>query len=224
MTAQTGFIPCIDFSERVILEIRTHVDPSYQRGDRRRLNKTREPEIRSEWSERFTMMRHDGLPSQGTCWHCRRPATVLERAHIIPACHGGTDHPGNLWMLCKACHKETETHDVWYKVHALVDPHGSTPDENMMTNTHYYRFLSCIEYAFIKGRYKGILKGLVRLEEPEDQVSMLDDEAITIFALFMSRIQQQDNPYAHAVLMKWCNRVNDAIATGPQRRGLLFDT
>ena len=39
------------------------------------------------------------------CWRCGRKKAV-EKCHIIPRCLGGSNHPSNFVLLCKACHAE----------------------------------------------------------------------------------------------------------------------
>jgi hypothetical protein len=49
-------------------------------------------------------------------WVCRGCGQTLESTaqvdHIRPLCHGGTNHPSNLQILCVACHASKTQHEV----------------------------------------------------------------------------------------------------------------
>jgi hypothetical protein len=61
----------------------------------------------------------DGQFVPGQCFACGARA-MLERAHIRPACRGGSNTPRNLHLLCRRCHIESEAHEAanywkWYE-------------------------------------------------------------------------------------------------------------
>lgn len=59
-----------------------------------------------------------------TCFKCGHVENEFnnDRAHIIARCDGGSDEVGNLWMLCKLCHKESELMHPWIKHYWVNTP------------------------------------------------------------------------------------------------------
>jgi hypothetical protein len=50
---------------------------------------------------------------RGICFACGMTGRggSLDRAHILARCNGGSDDPSNIHMLCRLCHKDSETLD-----------------------------------------------------------------------------------------------------------------
>lgn len=40
------------------------------------------------------------------CPICKRTVVEFELDHIQPLSRGGTNHPSNLWFICKKCNRE----------------------------------------------------------------------------------------------------------------------
>ena len=52
------------------------------------------------------------------CWSCFKDVSSferLERCHVIPDIHNGSNKPHNLFLMCSTCHKESPTvNDEYY--------------------------------------------------------------------------------------------------------------
>lgn len=64
----------------------------------------------------YAFDKHTEATAEGeACFACSRPFW-LDRAHIVPACKGGSDSVENLHVLCKICHLYSENYsgsDYW---------------------------------------------------------------------------------------------------------------
>jgi len=45
---------------------------------------------------------------QDECFACGLRLLLKHRAHIIPSINGGDNSPGNIHLLCRGCHEESE--------------------------------------------------------------------------------------------------------------------
>jgi hypothetical protein len=69
--------------------------------DRKRFNKG---EIAWHWQNDPRII----WPAEDCCWHCGRPTSFVQRAHITPLCEGGKDEIANIHLLCVTCHQDSE--------------------------------------------------------------------------------------------------------------------
>lgn len=73
----------------------------------------REMVIRRYWVEMLWKAKGYDSPAEflepGTCFACGMEGK--ERAHILARADGGSDLPGNLHILCRVCHKDSERLD-----------------------------------------------------------------------------------------------------------------
>jgi hypothetical protein len=56
-----------------------------------------------------TLRRIDYTPEMALrqCWACSaETGEQLQRAHVVAVCHGGSNEPGNFYLLCWVCHRE----------------------------------------------------------------------------------------------------------------------
>jgi len=67
----------------------------------------------------------NNITNNNTCFKCgvtpffNKKNIIVDRAHILAVCEGGTDDLNNLHLLCKSCHRESEAYsgveyDLWF--------------------------------------------------------------------------------------------------------------
>jgi hypothetical protein len=71
----------------------------------------------------------DWLEAHERCWRCAYKRN-LERCHIVPDSLGGADHPSNLVLLCKHCHREApniaDSRFMWIWIRETCKPFYDT--------------------------------------------------------------------------------------------------
>jgi hypothetical protein len=95
--------------------------------------------IAEYWFQHFKQ-KYDRDIDPNTCFACARdiPASV-ERCHIKPRWRGGDDSVGNLHLLCKMCHYESEGFfgndwHYWHWLAAVIEGRFTTASEVMDQN------------------------------------------------------------------------------------------
>jgi 5-methylcytosine-specific restriction endonuclease McrA len=85
--------------------------------------------VRAYWVEALWHRKGFDSPEEflerGTCFACGDERAV-ERAHILARCSGGSDDASNIHILCRICHKDSETLDgeaywSWFWQRSLMD-------------------------------------------------------------------------------------------------------
>lgn len=66
---------------------------------------------------RDQIMRHFGRKCQGR--DCATPDATATIEHIVPVAFGGSNHPGNLTLLCGGCQSKS-----WARFQALLSPNA----------------------------------------------------------------------------------------------------
>lgn len=58
--------------------------------------------------------------SPDACWRCGKDDGRHEICHIVDRCYGGSDDPGNLWILCVGCHDDMPSASAGQELRQLV--------------------------------------------------------------------------------------------------------
>ena len=98
------------------------------------------------------------------CYEQEESWRSFDRAHIVPAMLGGSNHPSNFVMLCSECHYD---------------------NPNTVHEEIYFKWLDGVEFCYSK-KYRRLLKALKLFEVSFESIDRIYDEKGEDFFLEMA--------------------------------------